>query len=101
MNPTTSDAVKAGAFTALWAFIALFGATLLGWTADVIDWAQDWGTTGVPADFPNMSVLAAGAISALGSAAAGLVGTIVRLAQAKTSVVPGQPPVYDHPTELG
>jgi hypothetical protein len=95
MNPTTRDSIKAGAFTALWTFIALFGATTIGWSQEVIDWA-DQGSTGA---FPSLSVLASGAVSAFFAALSGLVGTIVRLAQAKTAL-PGDPPVYDHPVNL-
>jgi hypothetical protein len=101
MNPTTRDALKSGAFTALWTFIALFGATAAGWAQEVIVWADEWGASGSTVDFPSLSVLASGVVSAVAAAASGLVGTVVRLAQAKTSVVPGSPPVYPHPTNLG
>lgn len=93
LNPSTRDAIKAGAYTALWTFVALFGATATGWAGDVVTWAQEWADTGAAGDFPSLSVLAAGATSAAFSALSGLVGTAVRLAQAKTSL-PGHPPTY-------
>lgn len=95
MNPTTVDSIKAGAWTALWTFVALFGATAAGWSQQVVDWAN----TGLTGDFPSLSILASGAVSAFFAALSGLVGTIVRLAQAKTGL-PGQPPTYTHGERL-
>ncbi len=94
LAPTTRDSIKAGAYTALWSFIAMFGLTATGWLGDVTRWAQDWAQTGTPGTFPSLSVLAAGAVSAAASVLSGFVGTLVRLAQAKTSIVPGHGPEY-------
>lgn len=75
---TNKDAIKAGAYTALWSFIALFGLSLIGWLNDVVGWATSDGAT---VAFPDPSVLVKAAAAAVAAAASGLVGTIVRLAQ--------------------
>lgn len=99
MNPTTLDSIKAGAYTALWTALATFGLSATGWLADVGEWAAEWGSTGAPGDFPSLTVLASAAVSAVVAIASGIVGTLVRLAQAKTSI-PGSPPVYTPPKEI-
>lgn len=89
MSKPNIDAVKAGAYTALWTFIALFGLALLGWL-------QDWATALTDSDaivVADPSVLAKAAVSAALAAATGLVGTVVRLVQANTGL-PGGPPSY-------
>ncbi len=87
---TNKDAVKAGLYTALWAFIALFGLSLVGWLNDVVGWA---GSDGANVSFPNPSVLMKAAAAAAAAAASGLVGTVVRLAQVATGK--GEGVVYD------
>lgn len=81
MNDATKNAIKAGAFTALWTFIALFGLSFVGWLNDIVEWASADGATVV---FPDPSVLVKAAAAAVASAAAGLVGLVVRLAQVAT-----------------
>lgn len=78
MNDATKNAVKAGAYTALWTFIALFGLALVGWLNDVVQAASDDNATFV---FGDPAVLVKAAVSAAAAAASGLVGTVVRLAQ--------------------
>lgn len=78
---TNKDAIKAGLYTALWTFIALFGLSLIGWLNDLVAAASNdeaafvWG---------DPAVLIKAAVSAAAAAASGLVGTIVRLAQVAT-----------------
>lgn len=78
---TNKDAYKAGAYTALWTFVALFGLSLVGWLNEVVGWA---GNEGANIVFPDPSVLMKAAASAAAAAASGLVGTVVRLAQVAT-----------------
>jgi hypothetical protein len=86
---TPSNEVKAALWTALFTFVALFGASVFGWVQDVTEWASTSGT----AVFPNVTVLGKAAVSALGAAAAGLVNFVVRWAQAQ-GVIPGAGPNY-------
>ena len=78
---TNKDAIKAGLYTALWTFIALFGLSFVGYLNDVVEWATGDGATIV---FPDPYVLVKAAAAAVSAAAAGLVGTLVRLAQVAT-----------------
>lgn len=89
MNDATKNAIKAGAFTALWTFLALFGLSFVGWLNDVIEWASADGATVV---FPDPSVLVKAGVAAVAAAASGLVGLVVRLAQVATGT--GDVPKY-------
>ena len=91
MNDSTKNAIKAGAYTALWTFIALFGLSLVGWLNDVVAAASS-DTAGIV--FGDPAVLVKAAVSAAAAAASGLVGTIVRLAQSATGR--GAVPQYDN-----
>jgi len=89
VNDATKNAVKAGAYTALWTFIALFGLSVVGWLNEVVDAAS--GVDG-SIIYPDPTFLAKAAVSAAAAAASGLVGTIVRLAQ--TAMGAGNVPQY-------
>lgn len=78
---TNKDAVKAGLYTALWTFIALFGLSLIGWMNDVVEAASNDDAT---LYFGDPAVLIKAAVSAFLAAASGFVGTVVRLAQVAT-----------------
>ena len=91
MNDSTKNALKAGAFTALWTFVALFGLSAVGWLNDLLQWASADGATVV---FPDPAVLVKAAVAAVAAAASGLVGTIVRLAQSATGH--GDVPQYNN-----
>ncbi len=78
---TNKDAIKAGLYTALWTFIALFGLSLVGVLNDVVDAAS--GADGSIV-YPDPAILAKAAVSAAAAAASGLVGLVVRLAQVAT-----------------
>lgn len=93
MDQSTKNAVKAGAFTALWTFIALFSLSLLGWLNDLVDAAS---TTDGSIIYPDPAVLVKAAVSAAAGAAAGLVGLIARLAQAATGIGANSIPKYDN-----
>lgn len=84
------DALKSGLYTALWTFIFLFGTSLLGWLQDWAELLTDENATVV---FADPAVLVKAALSAGVAAGTGLVGGLVRLAQANTSL-PGSPPSY-------
>lgn len=83
---TTSDAVRAGLWTALFTFITLFGLSALGWLNAVLSWAQDGSGAVV---FPDARVLVKAAISAGVAALVGLVNLVVRLAQARLGLGTG------------
>lgn len=88
LKPATRNAIRAGATTAGFSFVVLFGATLVGWSQDVVEWSSDSGAS----PFPGLSVLGYGAVSAVGSAAIGAVNGAVRWAQGRLGV--GTPPTY-------
>ena len=92
MNPTLTNSLKAGAWTALFSFVTLFSVTLLGWLQDVVVWASDSGV----AEFPTLSVLGYGAVSAVAAAMIGLVNFGLRFIQGSTNL-PGGPPEYTPP----
>lgn len=91
MNDATKNAVKAGAYTALWTFLGLFALSLVGWLNDVQQWATADGAVTV---FPDPSVLVKAAVSAVAAAAGGLVGLVARLAQVATGK--GDVPQYSN-----
>lgn len=70
--------LKRAARTFLWSFIALFGLSLTGWLQEVIQWASD--NEGVVV-FPDPAVLIKAAVAAVASAAVGLVGFVINLAE--------------------
>jgi hypothetical protein len=78
---TNKDAIKAGVYTALWTFIALFGLSVVGWLNDLVQAASNDDATIV---FGDPAILIKAAVSAAAAAASGLVGTVVRLAQVAT-----------------
>lgn len=88
-----SSPVKSGLATATWTFIALFGASLLGFLGQVTTWANGGGT------FPSVSPLGKAAVSAIAAAGAGLVALVVRLAQKHTKLIPGNPPEFNPPAK--
>jgi amino acid transporter len=76
---STNDAFKAALWTALFSFITLFGVSAVGWLQDVVVWASESGAS----DFPDLSVLGYGLVSAVASVAIGFVNFVIRFAQAK------------------
>lgn len=82
-NPT-----KAGLWTALFSFVTLFGAALVGWLTDLTEWA----TPGSGAQFPDPTVLRSAAVAAAASAGIGVVNFAVRWVQARTGT--GEVPTY-------
>jgi len=89
------DAVKAALYTALWTFLGTFGLATIGW---LNDWAQALSADNATVVFADPAILVKAGVSAAVAAASGLVGLIVRLAQANTSL-PGSPPVYPEPVK--
>lgn len=81
------DSIKAGAYTAVFSFITLFGLSLVGWLNDVVEWASNDGTVA----FPSGSGLAKAAASAATAALIGLVNAVIRWAQDQTGVGPETP----------
>jgi hypothetical protein len=84
-----SNELKAAAWTFLFSFIALFGVSAVGFLQEVIEWASSSGVE----PLPGMSTIGYAAVSAVASAAIGLVNFVVRYAQAK-GVIPGETPTY-------
>lgn len=80
-----SNPAKAALNTSWQTFIAVFGLALLGWIADVAEWA---GSTG--SEFPSISPLGKAAVSAACAAAAGLLTWIVREVQARRAASKGE-----------
>ncbi len=87
---TTRDAVRAALFSALWAFLGIFGLALTGWLSDVIAWAGDVNNVVV---FPDPRVLVKALVSAVASALIGLIAFVVRYAQSR-GVIGGKAPTY-------
>jgi len=88
LSQKTRNAARAGAATAGFVFVTVFGASLLGWSTEVASWASSSGAE----PFPGTSVLGYGAVSAVVAAASGAVNAVVRWAQA--SLGRGNPPSY-------
>lgn len=70
-NPT-----KAALNTTWQTFFAVFGLSLLGWIADVAEWAGSTAT-----EFPSISPLGKAAVSAACAALSGLITWVVRTLQ--------------------
>lgn len=84
-----SNEFKAALSTAVFTFIALFGASLVGWVQQVVEWSAAGGVE----VFPDVSTLGKAAVAAAGAALTGLINYVVRVAQAK-GVLPGRGPTY-------
>lgn len=82
------NSVKAGLWTAVFSLVTLFGAALIGWLTDLVEWA----TPGSGAQFPDPTVLRSAAVAAAASAGIGLVNFAVRWVQARTGT--GEVPTY-------
>ena len=89
-DSTSADALKAAVSTSLWAFIGIFGMSLLGWLSEVASWASASGAD----PFPKTSVLGYALVSAAAAAAAFAVAGAVRYAQTR-GWIPGKPPHYE------
>jgi len=76
--PTYKAPLKRAVRSFLFAFIALFGLSLIGWLNDVVQWANDTQAANV---FPDPGVLVKAAISAAASAAVGFVTFLVNLVE--------------------
>lgn len=76
---TTRDALRAALATALWSFVGLFGLSLLGWLADLQQWASSSGASA----FPSLSVLGYAAVAAVAAAVIAGLNFLWRLAQAQ------------------
>jgi hypothetical protein len=85
-------AVRPALMTALFTFVAVFGAALTGWLTEVIGWLE---AVDAPeqAEFPDPSVLGKAAVAGVVAAASGLVNFAVRWAQVMLGK--GSVPVYE------
>lgn len=90
---TIVNAIKAGAWTALFSFVTLFGLSLLSFLQEIVSWSSASGQ----APFPEISVLGYAFVTAFVSAITGIVNSVIRLAQA-AGVIPGGPPSYPSTT---
>lgn len=86
------NAVKAGLFTALWPAIVSVGSAGMAWLVDVMAWltATVDGSAGA---FPAPRLLVLAIAGLVLSVAGGILGGVVRWAQARGHF-PGQPPSY-------
>jgi len=65
--------LRAAYRTAFQTFLGMFGLSLLGWLADVSEWAGD--TTG---DFPSVSPLGKAVVAAMVAASSGVVAAVMK-----------------------
>lgn len=87
---TLPNWLKAGLSTFAVSFVVLFAGGLIGFLNDIVEWANTQGSSG----FPSLSTLGYAAASAVTSAVIGIVNSIYRLVQSKTSIIPGTGPSY-------
>ena len=85
--------VKAALNTFWQTFAGVFGLALLGWVADIADWAGSTEGT-----FPSISPLGKAAVAAAAAAFSGLIALVVRSAQARTTGGGPQYPNVGDPT---
>jgi hypothetical protein len=85
-----SDNWKAACWSALAAFIGVFGLALVGFLSDVSRWADTGG------EFPDVSVLGKAAVSAAAAAVTGLVTWCLSWAR-RRNLLPGNAPSYPTP----
>lgn len=85
-------ALKPAAYTALFTFLGIFGASLVGFLQSVAEWLTDVSSTGTYGDFPDVSIVARVLVSALAAAVAGLVNWAWRQVQWATGA--GSVPTY-------
>lgn len=74
----SKPALKRGARAAVFAFVAVFGPSLLGWGADVTEWAND-ASGATP--FPDPAILVKALVSAAVAGATFVVSAIVNAAE--------------------
>lgn len=79
-----SDQFKAAVNSAWQSFVGVFGLTLLGWFADISEWAGDSAK-----DFPSVSPLGKAAVSAVAAAATAIVTYIYRKAKPVSTTYKG------------
>lgn len=89
-----SDNLYAGVKTAIITFLTLFAGTLLGFLHNVQEWASD--ATGAEREFPSLSPLGKGAVSAASAAVVGLVTWGVNALQSRGKL-PGKSATYPKP----
>lgn len=73
-------AVRPALMTALFTFIAIFGAALTGWLTEVIGWLEAIDAP-EQSEFPDPTVLGKAVVAGVVAAAAGIVNFVVRYAQ--------------------
>ena len=85
-------AVRPALMTALFTFIAIFGAALTGWLTEVIGWLE---VIDAPeqSEFPDPTVLGKAAVAGVVAAASGIVNFVVRYAQ--VTLGKGTVPTYE------
>lgn len=84
------DWLWAGLVSGVAAAVGSFSLLSLGWLTDVAEWADSAGAT----EFPDLSVLGYGAVSATVGIGAAVLNALYRWAQSKTALVPGDGPTY-------
>lgn len=89
MNKKNIDALKSAGYTALWTFVATAVGLLTGWLAEVIA-ALSSDEFVLPDPSGAVKAIAAAAVAAF----SGILAAVVRLAQANSDSIPGQPPSY-------
>ena len=90
------DWLRASLRTGAWTAIGTFCVTLTGWLPSVLEWSVRYGTDRA-IQFPSLSMLAAGAVSAVIGGAGLVVNAFAIKAQEYTGI--GKTPVYA--TQIG
>jgi hypothetical protein len=90
--------LKSGIMVLVWTFIATFSTLSIEFLQDVATWLPSLADEGDSVvEVPNVGALADALLSAGLAFIAGLVALIGRTIQAKSSLIPGNPPVYNPP----
>lgn len=88
MSTEFTNAARAALVTAGFSFLVLFGGT----ATEALQQVAEWASTSGQQPLPEISTLGYGVVSAVTSAAIGVVNFVVRFAQGKLGT--GTPPSY-------
>ena len=92
--------IKSGVMVLVWTFIATFSTLSIEFLQAVATWLPSLlDESDAVVEVPNVGALADALLSAGVAFIAGLVALIGRTIQAKTSLIPGQPPQYNPPPQ--
>jgi hypothetical protein len=91
--------VKSGVMVLFWTFIATFSTLSIEFLQEVAGWLPSlFDESDAAVEVPNVGVFADALLSAGMAFIAGLVALVGRLIQAKSELIPGNPPLYNPPS---